>query len=130
MKFSFSLKPLQDFGTKMRKFSDAMPSALEHNDRAFADKLMQSVIRHASGRPGPNIVTGQYVSSFMVDRNNKVINPSPQTARLEYGYQGVDRAGRSYDQPPFPHFRPALVEVRPEYVRGIVEVIRKTWRAS
>jgi hypothetical protein len=129
VKFSMKFGALEGFGHKMLNFKGNIGQALKNNDDMYAQKLLASVIRHASGRPGPNIVSGEYVRSFVLVEN-KVVNPSPQTARLEYGYQGVDSAGRSYSQPPFPHFRPALMEVRREYARGIVTTIRNTWRGS
>jgi len=113
----------------MRSFVSAFPDALDiYNDKA-TERLLQLVRQHASGRPGPNVVTGRYLANFMIV-DGKVVNPSPQTRRLEYGFVGTDALGRMYHQPPFPHFRPALEEMRAEYRRGIVPLIRTTWNAT
>lgn len=92
-------------------------------DRIVADsaeRLRLRLINHASGRPGPRVVTGEYISRFRVVRRRSgrfgveyaVVNDHPATWRLEYGFVGVDSEGRVYDQPPFPHWRPAIAEER------------------
>jgi len=72
---------------------------------------------NASGRPGPNIVTGRYRSSWQVVAKKfaggaqvTVGTEAPQGPRLEYGFVGTDALGRTYDQPPFPHVGPAVAE--------------------
>lgn len=102
---------------------------MKEYDKKMGEKLLASVIRHASGRPGPNIVTGRYVSQFRLV-NNRVVNDSLQTYRLEYGFSGTDSLGRQYHQPPLPHFRPALEEMREEYRRGIVPLLKSTWNST
>jgi hypothetical protein len=113
----------------MGSFVGAFPGAMEAYNEAATERLLQLVIKYASGRPGPNVVTGRYISNFMIV-DGRVVNHSPQTHRLEYGYSGTDSLGRTYHQPPFPHFRPALQEMRQEYRRGIVPVIKRTWNTT
>lgn len=87
---------------------------------AMAKDLTDAVRAHASGRPGPQVITGQYRASIrIVDSQDNadgsvyyVGTDAPQAARLEFGFVGVDAIGRHYHQPPFPHWRPALQEIR------------------
>jgi len=71
---------------------------------------------NASGRPGPRVITGDYRRS--ISQLNKkdakgvaeahVYTNAPQALRLEYGFHGVDALGRSINQDPLPHWRPAM----------------------
>lgn len=129
MKVALDAKPLQKLQAKFTTFSRTIEPALNKNTEVYTLELLQEVKRRASGRPGPNVVTGKYLSAFMI-MNGRVINPSPQTRRLEYGYVGTDSAGRHYNQPPFPHFRPALAAVRPKFVASLPLVVLTTWRRA
>lgn len=114
------------FAGHIGSFVGAIPGAIDIYNQQATERLLALVRQHASGRPGPNVVTGRYLSMFMII-NGRVVNLSPQTRRLEYGFSGTDALGRVYHQPPFPHFRPALEEMRSEYRRGMVPLIRQTW---
>ncbi|MFD9004387.1 hypothetical protein ACFV0T_26100 [Streptomyces sp. NPDC059582] len=70
---------------------------------------------NASGRPGPNVITGAYRSSWQAHPRGlphgamcTLGTNAPQGRRLEWGFTGIDSLGRSYDQPPFPHVEPAI----------------------
>lgn len=101
--------------------------------REAAPFLRESLVRHASGRPGPNVETGQYISSFYAvleeSAEDAVLitagNPSPQAARLEYGFFGIDSAGRNYAQPAYPHFRPALLETQEWYLHQMKQILKE-----
>jgi hypothetical protein len=61
--------------------------------------------------PGPNVVTGDYVRSWEIDHGPvgaQVWTDAPQANRLEYGFHGVDSAGRRFNQPAYPHIAPAV----------------------
>lgn len=84
--------------------------------------------RNASGRPGPNVITGQYRASWQVRTRvsggqvtAEVHTDAPQANRLEYGFVGVDALGRHYRQPPFPHVAPAWQQTRPVYLRALAD---------
>lgn len=83
-------------------------------------RLARALIReNASGRPGPNIITGQYVASWQIepfgvpDGGGAVIGThAPQGRRLEYGfYDMTDSIGRHFFQVPRPHVEPAVSEL-------------------
>jgi hypothetical protein len=70
---------------------------------------------NASGRPGPNVITGAYRNSWRAETRRlpygavcTIGTDLPYGRRLEYGFTGTDSLGRSYAQPPFPHVQPAL----------------------
>jgi len=124
---------LRRFSNKVTRFPGVADVAVQAYRKEMAEKLLDLVRQKASGRPGPNIVTGAYVSRFYVEetssKSSRVTNNSPQTHRLEYGFVGVDSAGRNYHQGPFPHFRPALQEIRGPYLAGMPKVVIDAWRS-
>lgn len=75
---------------------------------------------NASGRPGPNVISGDYRGSWKPHPHripyggtNTLATTEPQGRRLEFGYMGMtDSIGRTFHQPPFPHVQPALGFIR------------------
>lgn len=70
--------------------------------------------------PGPNVATGDYRRSWNMRTGATLTGPTavvstqaPQAARLEYGFSGADSLGRVYNQPAYPHVRPAVEKIRP-----------------
>ena len=73
--------------------------------------MLTGVRSNTSGRPGPNVVTGQYRASWSVARSGDQVaigTNSPQGPRLENGFNGTDSLGRNYNQPPFAHAGPTI----------------------
>ena len=100
-------------------------------DKSAAD-LQAATQRNASGRPGPNVITGAYRASWRVDNlgdgavvSRRVGSDAPQALRLEFGFVGPDRLGRVYDQPPFPHHRPAVDLIEPRFHEAMEQVAAK-----
>lgn len=94
--------------------------------RHHAMLLRVRIQRNASGRPGPNVITGQYRASWQVRTRKgggeavaEVYSDAPQARRLEYGFVGVDRLGRRYRQPPFPHVEPAFRQTQPAFLDAL-----------
>jgi hypothetical protein len=114
---------------KLDRFLGMISDNLDAYDQKMAEELLALVIQKASGPPGPHVVSGRYISLFRL-QDRAVVNASPQTHRLEYGFAGTDSLGRVYHQPPFPHFRPALQEMRERYRHGIVPLINQTWKST
>lgn len=92
-------------------------------------ELQAAVQRNASGRPGPNVITGHYRRSIgrvtlrtPAGAVGFVGTDAPQARRLEFGFHGTDSRGRSYRQPPYPHFGPALDQVAPLYAAAIAAI--------
>lgn len=73
----------------------------------------------------PRIQTGDYVRSITlsVTGTSALVGTNRvQGRRLEFGFTGVDAIGRHYDQPPYPHFGPALDEVAPGFILGMAAI--------
>lgn len=93
------------------KVGPAMEKAVKH-----AGEMGVARIRgNASGRPGPNVITGAYRNSWRAETRTlragaicTIGTDLPYGRRLEFGFTGTDSLGRNYAQPPFPHVQPAL----------------------
>lgn len=82
--------------------------------------------------PGPNVGTGNYRRSIQVTHDSTVIGPrsiihtnAPQARRLEYGFRGTDALGRSYSQPPYPHWQHAMKIIQPSFQREVETALKK-----
>jgi hypothetical protein len=90
----------------------------------YGARLAAAVRGRATGRPGPNVITGRYIASvdyrIMSSPGGAeafVYSEAPQAARLEHGFYNMrDSLGRLFFQEPLPHFQPALDEQGPHYV--------------
>lgn len=99
--------------------------------RTWGLALNRAVQAHASGRPGPRVRTGDYRRSWSVITYTRLGGEAiaeagtnaPQGPRLEFGFTGEDALGRHYNQPPFPHARPALTEIEAPFVSALGRVI-------
>ncbi|MFE3638137.1 HK97 gp10 family phage protein [Streptomyces sp. NPDC059168] len=96
--------------------------------RHHAMLLRVRIQRNASGRPGPNVITGQYRASWDVRMRTsggevtaEAFSDAPQGRRLEYGFVGVDSIGRHYRQPPFPHVEPAFRQTEPGFIQALAD---------
>lgn len=105
---------------------------LAENTHVYAPAILETIKANASGRPGPNIVTGEYQDSIhIVDVTSNAMtfgSDAPQAYRLEYGYVGRDSLGRSYNQPPYAHFRPALWYWQKSWARGLAHAVKQYLR--
>jgi hypothetical protein len=97
--------------------------------RHYAMLLETQIKANASGRPGPNVITGDYRRSWTHevfvagDVVSAVVGTNkPQARRLEYGYIGPDTLGRIFDSPPYPHVGPAVETVRPLFFEALGQV--------
>ncbi|MEW2402130.1 HK97 gp10 family phage protein [Streptomyces sp. NPDC046862] len=94
------------------KIGPAVQRAVKHTGELGAARIRG----YASGRPGPNVISGDYRSSWQPTPTRRlpygasctIGTNEPQGRRLEFGFVGPDSLGRVYDQKPFPHVQPAL----------------------
>lgn len=84
----------------------------------------------AGGTDGPRLLTGNYNRSIgrrtvvgATSITATVGTNAPQGRRLEFGFHGTDAAGRTFDQRAYPHFGPALDEVRPAFEAAVLEAL-------
>lgn len=115
---------------------DLMALGARAGARAFAivrhhGQLLETRVKaHASGRPGPRAVTGDYRRDINLQMTLKpgevvgnVSTSKPQGRRLELGFMNMtDSLGRTFHQPPYPHFGPALDETEPGFVDEIATI--------
>ena len=114
---------------ELATLASSISGAVHATTLAYTAELQAAVQRNASGRPGPNVITGNYRRSIN-RRTEKRVGGSvgqvgtnaPQGRRLEHGFVGTDSLGRRYSQPPYPHFGPALDEVAPKYEEAIAKL--------
>jgi len=94
--------------------------------------LLRAMIRgNASGRPGPNIITGRYWASWRTQEfpvpdggGADVGTNEPQGKRLEFGFFDMtDSLGRHYFQPPYPHVEPAVNALSPQYQQAFRDAL-------
>lgn len=100
------------------KVRPAIEKAVKHTGEMGIARIRGN----ASGRPGPNVVTGAYRNSWRPEMTAlpygaqcTIGTDLPYGRRLEFGFTGTDSLGRSYAQPPFPHVQPAL-----PYIEGVL----------
>lgn len=104
-----------------------------HRAVVYHGALLQSAVKRNASQPrtnprpssspeGPRLLNGDYNRS--IDRATeraagrsivRVGTNAIQGRRLEFGFTGVDSAGRNVDQRPYPHFGPALDEIAPGF---------------
>lgn len=99
---------LDDLAQRLEQAADRVGPETNRTVKQQA-RLARAMIRmNASGRPGPNIITGAYWDSWRIepfavpDGGGAVIGTTkPQGRRLEYGFWDMtDSIGRHFFQPP------------------------------
>lgn len=94
------------------QLGDAITRRVQHTA-----ELGRGMIRaNATGRPGPNVITGKYRSSWETVTRHIAVGAqvtigtnAPQGRRLEFGFWDMtDSIGRHFFQPPYPHVGPAV----------------------
>jgi hypothetical protein len=97
--------------------------------RNFTPLLAERIQTAASGRPGPNIVSGNLYGSIEMTQQSSewgeatVGTSVPYAQRLEYGFYGTDSLGRNYSQPPYPFFSRAVEGSAEEFVSVLQRAI-------
>jgi hypothetical protein len=107
-----------------------------HRHMNHVGELGRAQIRgHASGRPGPNVITGDYRNSWQVVNRRlpygaqcTIGTDRPQGRRLEFGFVGTDSLGRTYAQPPFPHVQPSLPAITAALRMGMRSAVEEILR--
>jgi hypothetical protein len=126
---------LRAIGPHVQRHGGAL---VRHN----AELLKEAVKAHASGRPGPEVRRDVYRQSIKVRAGGiagntyssragrisggweaEVYTNEPYARRLEFGFVGADSRGRHYNQPPYPHWGPAAMEVEPLFALSVERLI-------
>jgi hypothetical protein len=114
-----------DFTNELRRRATAARNYREGFTRA-AVVLRDRAREHSRGRPGPNLITGQFHDAwtYAVGGDEAVVsNGSVYANRLEWGFVGVDSIGRHYNQPPYPSLGPAVARSGDLLAEEIAKVI-------
>lgn len=117
---------LSELALRLEEAADRVGPEIDRTVQQQGRLLRALIMENASGRPGPNVITGDYRSSWrpepfpVPDGGGVVIGTDrPQGRRLEYGfYDMTDSIGRHFFQVPRPHVEPAVNELSPEYERA------------
>ena len=115
---------LEGLADRLDRAADRVGPEIDRTVQQQGRPLRALIMENASGRPGPNVITGDYRGSWkpepfgVPDGGGVEIGTlEPQGRRLEFGfYDMTDSIGRHYFQRPFPHVEPAVNELSPEYV--------------
>ena len=103
--------PITRFRKRIMEWRHRADSTSGDLTERMASEYQTLVQQFASGRPGPQVVTGAYRASISKRNEGKtwyVYTDAPQAARREFGFVGTDSLGRHYHQGAFPHWRPAM----------------------
>jgi hypothetical protein len=123
---------LDELADRFEAAADRMSDVTEQRMRHVGAAGVARIRRNASGRPGPNVITGQYRASWRSETRGipygaecVIGTDAPQGRRLEFGFWDMtDSIGRHFFQPPYPHVQPALGFIEDtlhEQMRGVVE---------
>jgi hypothetical protein len=116
-----------EMATNLFARSRLVRAQVEAGLRESIEKLQAVTQQNASGRPGPNIVTGSYHDSWFTAAGAEqavLSNFQPQALRLEFGFVGTDSLGRFYNQPPYAHLGPAVITFGPEFGAIMLRAIK------
>lgn len=109
-----------------------LSAALEATARTTEEKAQRKVtywghMLEAAIKSRAPVRTGDYRRSWHMRVHGMratVGTNKPQGRRLEYGFVGTDSLGRTYNQAPRPHVRPAVDMVRGPFLRDMAKVMR------
>jgi hypothetical protein len=123
---------LDEMADRLETAADRVGEVTEQRMRHVGRLGVARIRQNASGRPGPNVITGQYRASWRAETRGiphgaecTIGTTKPQGQRLEFGfYDMTDSIGRHFFQPPFPHVQPALGHIEDtlhEQMEAVVE---------
>lgn len=125
--------PVLGIGSAITAVNAVQPTALGATVAGMRVGVKQGegiVKGNASGRPGPNVITGQFRAGIRSDVavsanlvQGQIGSNAPQAARLEYGFFGTDSLGRNYAQPPYPYLQPSIPGVQAAVEGAIASAI-------
>jgi hypothetical protein len=129
---------LDELADRLERAADRVGPEANRTVQQQARLARALIQQNASGRPGPNIITGAYRSSWRIEPfavpdggGAEVGTDKPQGRRLEYGfYDMTDSIGRHYFQPPFPHVQPAVNDLSDQYQQAFREALDRIFEGS
>lgn len=123
---------------KLKKFQKKALKDIEKSVDVYALEFRDEVRKNAQGRPGPRRITGGYWNSIKVVSSStgmfrksfqkSVMSDHPAGPSLERGKVLVDSMGRHYNQPPYPHWGPAILTVGPRWLNSFQNKLPEWWK--
>jgi hypothetical protein len=130
--FEFDPAQVNELARDLGKASAAAGARAMKIVRHHGMRLHAKVKANAQGRPGPRVQSGDYNRSIGlivgIDGGSPIARVGtnrPQGRRLEKGFVGTDSLGRTYHQPPYPHFEPAVDAIGLEFERDVLDEMVK-----
>jgi hypothetical protein len=122
---------LEDLAGRLEQAADRVGPETDRTVQQQARLLRALIMENASGRPGPNVISGDYRGSwkrqpFAVPDGGgaEVGTNEPQGRRLEYGfYDRTDSIGRHFFQVPRPHVEPAVNELSGDFEQAFKDAL-------
>jgi hypothetical protein len=110
---------LDDLAGRLERSADRVGTETNRTVQQQGRLLRALIMERASGRPGPNVITGDYRGSWKPEPFGvpdgggvEVGTTQPQGKRLEFGfYDMTDSLGRHFFQVPRPHVEPSVNEL-------------------
>jgi hypothetical protein len=123
-----------ELADRLENAADQLGPAISRRVVHTAEVGRGMIRANASGRPGPNVITGKYRASWEVvsraipyGAECTIGTNAPQGRRLEFGFWDMtDSIGRHFYQPPYPHVGPAVLGIElilREQMRDAVEEV-------
>lgn len=129
---SFIFEGMVEFIRKMSGSQQKASSAVSATTEDMAKRTLQKIVSNASDGSGPNVVTGQLVSSWQVVKGDDdtwvVMSDSPYAERIEFGFVGVDSDGRMVEQLPLPYVRPAIDSMSKDAAQVYFKDLQKAFK--
>lgn len=124
-----ALSNAAEIAADLAALAEAVPSEAAKIVAEHGAKLLAAAKQGASGRPGPNVITGTLRRSIGLqvthsrdEATASVGTNAAQARRLEFGFYGMDSLGRRYNQPPYPFLGPALDRIQSGFEKAMEEL--------
>ena len=129
---------VKELTAKLGEISAVLDEAVREAIIEVASLLDEKAKENASGRPGPNVISGtlrrgiRQTPAAKTGRGSWTISVGPTAGysrRVELGYRGTDSLGRTYATSGYPYFVPAyefvMLNAALIYERKVREVLYK-----
>lgn len=132
---SFEWLGINEFTAALARVGDRVAAEMRAAVAEIAADVEKAAKQGASGRPGPEVVTGTLRRSITHDPITPWGLGGWQTRigptviygrRIELGFHGTDSRGRQYNQPGYPYFSPAWRSA----ASRMAEIYAKHYRAA
>lgn len=130
-------KSLEVVTSHVKRLIKKSDQEIERSTDDVARDMQREVRSRAQGRPGPRRVTGAYWQSIQIftqpyglfgrGYQRSVGSFHPAAHRLETGFTAIDSLGRHYNQPPFAHWRPAMIVVHQRWQHRFNDALPRWW---